>query len=114
MNETQQILKAIQDVEKRTTEAIEGVEKRLTTKLDEQGKTLEAHSKILESHSKQLSNLEEGQKNISREVLHTKTATEAIISGLTELTKSTTSDKEIKTRLKNLEEHTGTTDPTKN
>src|SRR5438128_1543279 len=103
MNETQQILKAIQ-----------GVEKRLTTRLD----TMQTDISGLKTGQKNLeegqNRLEDEQKNISREVLHTKTATEAIIAGLTEVTKAVKSDKEIKIRLENLEEHTGTTNPTKN
>lgn len=113
MSETQQILNIL---EKLVTgqKSLEKGQKNLEEgqkRLEEGQKAMQADISTLKEDT---SSLKEGQKNTNREVLHTKTATEAIIAGLTEIKKSTISDKEVKIRLKNLEEHTGTHNPTEN
>src|SRR5258708_36062492 len=97
MNDTQQILEAIQNVKKDLTTRLDTMQTDISglktgqKNLEEGQKRLKEGQKAMQADISTLkedtSSLKEGQKNTNREVLHTKTATEAIIAGLTEIKK---------------------------
>jgi hypothetical protein len=127
MDSTQQILKAIEGIEKKTTEAIQNVEKRLTERMD----NLEKGQKSIRAEMATKDDLKPVNKKLdilTSEVLHTKTAIEALSEGQREMRETMATKADVldlgvkisknhtktKIRLENLEDHTGTTDPTTN
>jgi CII-binding regulator of phage lambda lysogenization HflD len=115
---TKEDIKALLKEERAHTKSLFEEERKHTAKiLDQKFEGEREHTaKIIDQKLEPVKNQldTQGKKidNLTSEVSHLKTASEAIIAGLTELKKAVTSDKEVKIRLKNLEEHTGTTDPT--
>jgi hypothetical protein len=115
-----------------TKDEIQQLGDLIDTKLDQKLAPINKKLSNLETGQKNLEtgqkNLETGLQDVKQSLAHTNTALEALSEGQREIreTMATKADvldlgvklnknyTETKTRLKNLEEHTGTTDPTKN